>query len=127
MKKTKIIVGIIIAIIMFGSLVVAFAYTIDGQSIVKAESVEFTVEPMVDFSDESVNIYTKGDLAWLIQEYKKIQNTAQNLIDNAISLGFPTGDRAIETAKIQYNNAQIIIDYYTGFYNKKLAEEEAKK
>ena len=127
MTKTKIIVGIIIAIIIFGSLVVAFAYTIDGQSIAEAGGVEFTVEPMVGFSDKSINTYTKGDLAWLIKEYKKIQTTAQNLIDSATSLGFPANDRAIETAKIQYNNAQIIIDYYTGFYNKKLAEEEAKK
>ena len=126
MKKTKIIVGIIIAIILFSSLIVAFAYTINVQPV-EAGTVEFIVEPMTEFYDKSVGTYTKGDLAWLIKEYQKIQATAQDLIDSATSLGFPADDRAIENAKTQKNNAQLIINYYTEFYNKKLAEEEAKK
>lgn len=120
MTKTKIIVSIIIALILFSSAIIVCSTALD----VRANDTEFSVQPMIEFYDNKIQDYTIEDLAWLIREYHKIQNTTQDLINNAISLGFPEGDRTIEIANIQKSNTQVIIDYYTEHYNQKLNEKQ---
>ena len=113
MKINKIIFIVLVFIICY-----SFSLT--------AGAVDF-VEQVDYFEDENIQNYTFEELTQLIDYYTTIQDKAMELVKLAQELGWPETSEPIRAADIEYNNAQIAIDYYAIRYNELYVELEIAK
>lgn len=83
--------------------------------IVKTSYIEeeFEVKQLADFKDENILTYDISTLDSLIAQQEQIKINAHNLAENARLLGWPEDSNAIQFAKTEYQNADLIIQYYS--------------
>ena len=124
--KAKITALIIIVI----TLLLTLSFTSNGLKTVNAEVREvkeikveevkveenLTVEKIEEFKDENLLSYDIEQLKSLIEEYRKKQWEANEVVESAKKLGWPSNSDPIRSANYEWLNAQRAIEVYTERY-----------
>jgi hypothetical protein len=119
--KAKITALIIIVIALFLTL----SFTSNGLETVNAEVREvkeikveenLTVEKIEEFKDENLLSYDIEQLKFLIEDYRRKQWEANEVVESAKKLGWPSNSDPIRSANYEWLNAQRAIEVYTERY-----------
>lgn len=119
--KAKITALIIIVITLFLTL----SFTSNGLETVNAEVREvkeikieenLTVEKIEEFKDENLLSYDIEQLKFLIEDYRRKQWEANEVVESAKKLGWPSDSDPIRSANYEWLNAQRAIEVYTERY-----------
>lgn len=99
---------------------------------IKIQDNTFIIERVEEFNDENLLNYTLEELKTLIDDYRKKQWEANEVVESAKKLGWPSNSEAIQSANVEWINAQRAIEVYTARYNELyeeagLAKWEIKK
>lgn len=133
MKKNKIVVILIIAVIALGICMFAI-----DTPVVNAHENEITIEKPIEeknvpkreffisylnvYTDSNLNNYSLEDLTHKINEKKSLQKKAHDLAECARYFGWPESSPAIQSAKAEWANAQLALNLYQTRYNEKYEE-----
>lgn len=119
--KAKITALIIVVI----TLLLTLSFTSNGLETVNAEVREvreikveenLAVEKIEEFKDENLLSYDIEQLKFLIEEYRKKQWEANEVVESAKKLGWPSNSDPIRSANYEWLNAQRAIEVYTERY-----------
>ena len=138
--KTQIIAGFLSIVFMISALTIwVYAY-IDSNKIdeanqpmavmATAEIVEeepFEAQLLNEFYDDNIMTYSLDELTNLMNKQTEIKKNAHELAETARSLGWPEDCQAIQSAKVEYQNANLIYNVYKERYDNLLVEIENKK
>ena len=138
--KTKIIAGFLSIVFMI-SVLTAWVYAyVDSNKIdeanqsmavmATAEIVEeepFETQLLNEFYDDNIMNYSLDELTNLMNKQTEIKKNAHELAEMARSLGWPEDCQAIQSAKVEYQNANLIYNVYKERYDNLLVEIENKK
>ena len=138
--KTKIIAGFLSIVFMISALTIwVYAY-VDSNKIdetnqpmavmATAEVIEeepFEAQLLNEFYDNNIMNYSLDELTNLMNKQTEIKKNAHELAEMARSLGWPEDCQAIQSAKVEYKNANLIYNIYKERYDNLLVEIENKK
>ena len=119
--KAKITALIIVVI----TLLLTLSFTSNGLETVNAEVREvkeikieenLTVEKIEEFKDENLLSYDIEQLKFLIEDYRRKQWEANEVVESAKKLGWPNDSDPIRSANYEWLNAQRAIEVYTERY-----------
>ena len=140
MKTNKIIAGFLSIVFMISALTVwVYAY-VDSNKIDEAnqpmavmataeviEEEPFEAQLLNEFYDDNIMNYSLDELTNLMNKQIEIKKNAHELAEMARSLGWPEDCQAIQSAKVEYKNANLIYNIYKERYDNLLVEIENKK
>lgn len=134
--KTKIIAGFLSIIFVIYALTIQ-AYTYNDLNTINeinepvtAEIIEeepFEAQLLNEFYDDDIMNYSLDELNNLMNEQIEIKKKAHELAEMARSLGWPEDCQAIQSAKVEHRNANLIYNVYKERYDNLLVEIENKK
>lgn len=140
MKTNKIIAGFLSIVFMISALTVCVYAYVDSNKIdeanqpmavmVTAEVIEeepFEAQLLNEFYDDNIMNYSLDELTNLMNKQIEIKKNAHELAEMARSLGWPEDCQAIQSAKIEYQNANLIYNVYKERYDNLLVEIENSK
>ena len=138
--KTKIIAGFLSIVFMISALTVwVYAYVDSNKTdeanqpmavMATAEVIEeepFEAQLLNEFYDDNIMNYSLDELTNLMNKQIEIKKNAHELAEMARSLGWPEDCQAIQSAKVEYKNANLIYNIYKERYDNLLVEIENKK
>lgn len=92
-----------------------------------AQEINTTIRPIPYFVDKNINKYTIEELEARIAEQLDIQKKSHDLAVAARELGWPESCDAIQSAKIEWQNAQLAIDKYSAVLAKEIEKQEQER
>lgn len=138
--KTKIIAGFLsIAFIISTLTIWVYSYSDpnemdkDDQStavMATAEIIEedpFETQLLDEFYDDNIMNYSLDELTNLMNKQIETKKKAHELAEMARSLGWPEDCQAIQSAKVEHQNANLIYNVYKRRYDNLLVEIENSK
>ena len=91
------------------------------------EEEPFEAQLLNEFYDDNIMNYSLDELTNLMNKQIEIKKNAHELAEMARSLGWPEDCQAIQSAKVEYKNANLIYNIYKERYDNLLVEIENKK
>ena len=138
--KTKIIAGFLSIVFMISALTVCVYAYVDSNKIDEAnqpmaimataeviEEEPFEAQLLNEFYDDNIMNYSLDELTDLMNKQIEIKKNAHELAEMARSLGWPEDCQAIQSAKVEHKNANLIYNIYKERYDNLLVEIENKK